>query len=110
MSNRDQALEFVRCFANGDVDALEPLLSEDLHLVGPYLRVESRAAYLDALRQDPPEPSGVRVLSVTENDDAVAVFYDYEKSDQTVVIAQLFRFRDQIISEIRLVFDGREPA
>ncbi len=110
MSHREQAVEFVRRFAAGDVDGLEPLLAEDLQLAGPYLQVKSRAAYLEALRRDPPEPCGVRVLSVTDNGDTVAVFYEYEKRDMTLTIAQLFRFSDQRISEIRLVFDGRESA
>jgi len=39
MSQREQALEFVRRFAAGDVDGLEPLLSENLQLAGPYLQV-----------------------------------------------------------------------
>ena len=110
MSDREQALEFVRRFAAGDVDGLEPLLSEDLQLEGPYLQVESRAAYLETLRREPPEPCGVRMLSVTDNGDTVAVFYEYQKRDMTLTIAQLFRFSDQQISEIRLVFDGRESA
>jgi hypothetical protein len=49
-------------------------------------------------------------LSVTENGDTVAVFYEYDKRDVTLTIAQLFRFTDRQISEIRLVFDGRESV
>ncbi|KPJ92184.1 MAG: hypothetical protein AMS18_07900 [Gemmatimonas sp. SG8_17] len=109
MSHREQALEFVRRFAAGDIDGLEPLLTEDFQLAGPYLQVESRAAYLDALRKEPPEPSHVRVLSVTDDDgDTVAVFYEYKKPHMTLTIAQLFRFADQRIREVRLVFDGRQ--
>ncbi len=110
MTNREQALEFVQRFAAGDIEGLEPLLAEDLHLAGPYLQVESRAAYVDALRREPPEPSSVRVLSVTDNGDTVVIFYEYEKRDNALTVAQLFRFTDQRISEIRLVFDGRESA
>ena len=100
----------MRRFAAGDVDGLEPLLSENLQLAGPYLQVESRSAYLEALRREPPEPCGIRVLSITDDGDTVAVFYEYEKRDMTLTIAQLFRFSEQRISEIRLVFDGRESA
>jgi ketosteroid isomerase-like protein len=110
MRHREQALEFVRRFAAGDVDGLEPLLAEDLQLAGPYLQINSRADYLTALRSEPPERCGVRVLSVTDDGDTVAVFYDYEKRDVTLTIAQLFRFSDGRISEIRLVFDTRESA
>jgi hypothetical protein len=107
MTLGDLALAFLHRFAAGDVDGLEPLLAEDLRVKGPYLTVRSRAEYLAALRRDPPEPSGLRVLSVTENDDSVAVFYEYEKRDGTLTVAQLFRFRDDVIYEIRLVFDAR---
>ena len=110
MSNRERALEFVKRFAAGDVAGLEPLLSEDLRLAGPFLQVDSRTAYLEVLRHDPPEPCGVRFLSVTESGDAVAVFYEYEKRDGTLTIAQLFRFYDQRIAETRLVFDGQKSA
>ncbi len=110
MSHREQAVEFVRRFAAGDVDGLELLLAEDLQLAGPYLQVKSRAAYLEALRKDPPEPCGVRVLSVTDDGDTVAVFYEYEKRDTTLTVAQLFRFSDQRINEICLVFDSRESV
>jgi hypothetical protein len=88
MNHREQALEFLQRFAFGDINGLEPLLAEDLRLAGPYLRVESRAAYLEALRREPPEPCSIRVLSVTETDDTVAVFYEYEKRDTTLTIAQ----------------------
>jgi hypothetical protein len=108
MTHREQAVEFVRRFAAGDVDRLEPLLAEDLQLTGPYLRATSRAAYLEALRQGPPEPCRFRILSVTDDGDQVAVFYEYEKPDSTLTIAQLFRFTGERISETHLVFDTRD--
>ncbi|NIM63852.1 MAG: DUF4440 domain-containing protein [Acidobacteria bacterium] len=108
MTHRDLALAFLHRFAAGDVDGLEPLLAEDLRVKGPYLTVRSRAEYLAALRRDPPEPSGLRVLSVTENDDSVAVFYEYEKRDGALAVAQLFRFRGEQIRELRVVFDSGE--
>ena len=103
MTPRERALEFVRRFAAGEVDRLESLLAEDLLLTGPFLQVDSRAAYLEALRRDPPENCGLRVLSVTDESDTVAVFYEYQKRDTTVTVAQLFRFRGDQISEIVLV-------
>jgi hypothetical protein len=62
MSHRDLALDFLRRFAGGDVDGLEPLLAEDLRLNGPNLELESRTAYLEALR--PPPPRSVQGSSV----------------------------------------------
>jgi hypothetical protein len=105
MSIREHALEFVRRFAAGDIDGLAALLTADLRLTGPNLQVTSSAAYLQALRRDPPAPGRATVLSVTDDDDTVAVFWEYEKPAGRLTIAQLFRFRDQHICEMQLVFD-----
>lgn len=104
------ALEFLKHFCSGDVIGISTLLGDDLQFNGPFHQFSSREAYLDSLKVDPPEKCGCRVLSVTENGDSVSVYYDYEKCDKTITIAQLFKFRNQKISEILLVFDGREFA
>ena len=108
--NREAALEFLRRFCAGDVEGLHPLLDEDLQFKGPFHSFTSRDGYLDSLRSDPPEKCGFRVLSLTENEDSVAIFYDYQKVDSTLTIAQLCRFRGEKISEILLVLDGRNFA
>ena len=107
MNKREVVLEFLSCFCNGDIDALEPLLAEDLRFTGPFHRFDCRDAYIGSLKEDPPEKTGYRVLSLAESGDDVCVFYDYEKSDQSVTIAQLCKFKDRKIGEILLVFDGR---
>ena len=48
-----------------------------------------------------------RLLSVTESGDSVSIYWDYQKSIGAITIAQLFKFKNQKISEILLVFDGR---
>jgi hypothetical protein len=55
----------------------------------------------------PPEACEYKVLSVTENEDSVAVFYEYQKPERIMQIAQLFQFKDRKIHEVLLVFDGR---
>jgi hypothetical protein len=107
MDNQVVALKFLSCFCAGDINGLAPLLAEDLEFTGPFHRLRSRDEYLDILKNDPPEKCGFRVISISEDGDSVSVFYDYEKSDSSVTIAQLFKFRNQKISEILLVFDGR---
>ena len=88
MTGLEVAMEYLRSFRAGDIRGIEPLLASDL-------------------KKDPPEKCGYQVLSITENEDSVAVFYKYEKPDQVVQLAQLFKFRNQQICEILLVFDGR---
>jgi hypothetical protein len=107
MNNRDVAMEFLRCFCAGDINGLVPLLAEDLQFKGPFYQFSSSDAYLDSLKNDPPEKCGYRVFSVMESGDSVSIYYDYEKSDGSITIAQLFTFKNQKIREILLVFDGR---
>jgi ketosteroid isomerase-like protein len=107
MTKREVVLEFLRCFCTGDIDALEPLLAEDLQFSGPYHHFGSRYAYVQSLKADPPEKCDHRVLSLAESGDDVCVFYDYEKSDQSITVAQLCRFKGRKIGEILLVFDAR---
>ncbi len=107
MENREVAMEFLRCFCAGDINGLVPLLAEDLQFTGPFHHCSSSDAYLDSLKNDPPEQCGYRVFSVMEGGDSVSIYYDYEKSDGALTIAQLFTFKNQKIGEILLVFDGR---
>ena len=79
MSNREVAMEFLRCFCAGDVDGLASLLAEDFQSNGPFYNFSSAEEYLDSLRNDPPEQCGYRVLSLTEGGDSVSIYYDYEK-------------------------------
>lgn len=106
MSRRDTVLEFLKCFCAGDIDGLEPLLAEDLQFSGPFYHFGSRYAYIQGLRDDPPERCSHRVLSLTESGDDVCVFYDYEKDGQSITVAQLCRFKGDEIGEILLVFDS----
>ena len=56
MHNRDRALDFLKHFCAGDVDALPALLADDLQVTGPLFQFNARAAYLKSLRDDPSEP------------------------------------------------------
>jgi len=107
MENRDMALQFLNYFCSGDVDSLATLLVVDLQFKGPLYQFSSRDGYLDSLKDDPLEKAGYQISSVTESGDSVSIYYDYEKNDQVITIAQLFRFKKGRISELLLVFDGR---
>ena len=102
-------MEYLRCFCAGDIAGLEPLLATNLRFTGTFHSYGSASGYLASLRNDPPEKCGYKVLSITEDQNSVAVFYDYQKTDWVMRIAQLFRFKDEKIHEVLLVFDGR-PA
>ena len=110
MNNQHLVIEFVKRFCAGDIDGLTPLSAAELQLKGPLYQFASRDDYLDALRKDPPDKSGYRLLSVTDSSESVSIFYEYVKTDGIITVAQLFRFKDQKISEMLLVFDSREFA
>jgi len=108
--NRDIALAYVRYFCAGDVDGLTDLLAPDLDFSGTLYRFQSRKDYLASLRRDPAAECGYRIHSVTEDADHAAVFYDYEKPDGAITVAQLFRIERQLIRKILVVFDGRSVS
>lgn len=108
MQNRDLALKFVQCFCDGDIDGIKHLLAPDLRFRGPLLAFDSAAAYCDALQKDPPEQCNYRILSLTEGEEQVAVFYELNKDGHTLPIAQLFTIRDGLIAEILLIFDSSD--
>jgi hypothetical protein len=100
-------MEYLKHFCAGDVEKLEPLFAPDLKFAGTFHTYHSATDYLDRLRNDPPEQCDYKVLSVTEDGDSVAVFYEYQKPDRVMLIAQLFKLKEQKIDEVLLVFDGR---
>jgi hypothetical protein len=75
-------MEYLRCFRAGDIDGLEPLLAADLSFTGTFHTYHSASEYRNSLRSDPPEKCGYEVLSVTEDQDTVAVFYGYQKTNR----------------------------
>jgi hypothetical protein len=107
MNNQEVALEFIERFCAGDINGIEHLLSADLRFRGPFYEFNSAEEYITSLLSNPPERCGFNILSITEGDDSLAVFYDYKKPEGVIRIAQLFKFKELLISEMLLVFDGR---
>jgi hypothetical protein len=106
-SNEDLAIQYLEAFCAGDVNGMEPLLADDLNFRGPFHTFRSASEYMDSLRSDPPEKGGFKILSITEGENATAVFYEYHKPDRVMLIAQLFTLEHQKIRDILLIFDGR---
>ncbi|NNF58575.1 MAG: nuclear transport factor 2 family protein [Rhodothermaceae bacterium] len=107
MTPAESALAFIERFCAGDVDGLEPLLTEDLHFSGPLFTFTSRASYLDSLRADSLDPTPYTILEVLTGTNSVAVFYILDKPTGDLTLAQLFRFEQDRIAAILLVFDAR---
>jgi hypothetical protein len=107
MTKQEIAMEYLRCFCAGDIDGIDALLADNLHFTGTLHTYHSAREYLDSLRKDPPEACDYKVLSITESDQHVALFYEYQKPDRTMQIAQLFRIEDEKIHKVLLIFDSR---
>ena len=105
MNQRDIALAFLDHFSAGRIEELAPLLATGLRFEGSLYRFNSAREYLAALRNDPPESCRYRIISVTEDEGQVAIFYEYEKPDGALTIAQLFTIENRRIAGITLVFD-----
>jgi hypothetical protein len=108
VSNRDLAINYLQAFCAGNLSRLDSLLAEDLNFRGPFHTFRSASEYMDSLRCDPPDECGFEICSITENENTVAVFYEYKKPDRTVQIAQLFEFKEQRIKAILIIFDCRD--
>jgi len=107
MTNKDVAVLFVQNFCESKIDLLGPLLTETFRLSGPFFECQSREEYLQKLKEHPPEEAIFNIINCFEDGEQVCLVYDYTKAASTTTIAQLFQFRDQKISEIQLIFDGR---
>jgi hypothetical protein len=107
MTNRDLSIEFIQAFCDGDVQAIAPLPADEFEFEGPFYRFSSREAYIQALREDPPEPASFEVVKVFENGADVCVFYRFTKSTRSALMAQWNRFENGKIAAVTLVFDGR---
>jgi hypothetical protein len=103
------SVEFIDAFCAPDIDVLGRLLVDDLRFDGPWLRCDSRDAYLSALRADPPQPARHEVVQLAETDDEVSVFYRYIKPGETMLVVQRNWFRGNRIARISLAFEREEP-
>ena len=105
MDNGQIAIRFLECFCSGDIQGLATFLADDFQLTGPLYKFGSKDAYLESLADGPPEKCEFRMLNIMEAGENVSIYYDYEKRDGAITIAQLFWFRNHQISEMLIVFD-----
>ena len=103
MTHREVAMEYLRCICVSDLEGLARVLSPDFQFSRPFHDAYSRADSLENLEHDPPEKCPNKVVSVTEDNDRVAMFYHDEKTDKIIPIAQLFKMTHQTIRPSGLI-------
>ena len=102
MTHHEVAMEYLRCCCASDLEGLVRVLSPDLQFSGPFHDAYSRADSL-SLKHDPPEKCAYKVVSVTEDNDRVAIFYHDEKTDKVIPSAQPFKMTHQTIRPFGLI-------
>lgn len=102
------AEQYIQAFCAGDLDALREILADDLSFRGPLFEFTTAGEYLKSLEEHPLARSSYRIVSVLEDGQSAAVFWEYQKPDANMLLAQLFRSDGEKITEIVLVFDARK--
>ena len=107
MTNQEVAQKYLEYFCAGKIDDVASLLAPNLTFTGTLQTFGTAAEYITSLKDDPPGQCDFNILSITESNDSVAIFYEYIKPEGVVQISQLFTIADGRIKEILLIFDGR---
>lgn len=102
----DLARAWLDHFCAGRIDALAPLLADDLVVDGPFHHSTSAADYLAALRADPPRGLSCRVLHAFEAGPTACLVYRLAKDGVDTPVAQVFETGGGRIGRITLVFDS----
>ena len=92
-------------FSGGQVEALRPLMADDFRFEGPFYTYDSADAYLDALKEDPPEGFAYEVRHAFENDASACLVFTFSKPGIQTPMAQVFEIEHDRISKIILIFD-----
>ncbi len=106
MKPLDAALRYMGIFFSGsDLEALRPLFADDLIFEGPFYTFDSAEAYLDSLRDDPPEGMTYDILASFESASSACLIYQFSKPGVQTPMAQLFEMEGGVIRKITLIFD-----
>jgi hypothetical protein len=102
------ALQYLASFfGDAPLEAMEPLLADDLVFEGPLYEFHSAKSYLDALKADPPENVSYQLLAQFENHNSACLIYRFIKPGIETPMAQTFDIANGKISKIRLIFDTK---
>ncbi len=106
MKPLDIALRYMEVFfAEGDMDALRPLLADDFRFEGPFYTYDSADAYIDALKADPPEGFAYTLIDAFEGASSACLIFEFTKPGIRVPMAQRFEMREGRITRVLLIFD-----
>jgi hypothetical protein len=93
-------------FGPATLDDLSSLLHPTLEFTGPLSAYDSAAAYIEAMKADPPEGFGYQLLHRYEDEASACIVYEFSRDEMTLLMAQTFEVEGGKIKRIRLIFDS----
>ena len=106
MSPLEIAKKYMESFyGEAPLDAMLPLLSENLIFKGPFVEFDTALEYFESLKENPPEGVSYKILNTFENENTVCMIYEFSKPGVITPMAQIFEVVDDKITNIRLIFD-----
>ena len=93
-------------FVSHDFDSLAEIFHDDLQFRGPLYSFDSAADYIASLKQDPPVDCRYEKLFECSSEEGINVVYRFIKPGVSLEMSQLFRFRNNRISHILLIFNS----
>ncbi|MEW8506086.1 MAG: hypothetical protein AB2598_05240 [Candidatus Thiodiazotropha sp.] len=98
--------KYMSCFFGEEpIENMRELLAHDLEFYGPFYEFGSADAYLESLRENPPEEMSYEILKEYSDSNSCCLIYRFKKEDLETVMSQTFEARDNKISKILLIFD-----
>jgi len=105
----DLATRYLEIFYSGkNLETLSDILSENFKFEGPLFQCDSREAYIESLKSEPPIDFTYSVKHSFENESSACIIYQFSKANISTPMAQHFKVVDGKISHILLIFDTRE--
>jgi len=109
MTRLNLAKQFLDIFYSGkNLDDLYRLVTDNFSFYGPLYQYNSAQAYIEALKNDPPNDLHYFILQEYENQTSVCLIYQFSKPGIQLPMTQLFEFQEEKISKITLIFDPTE--
>jgi hypothetical protein len=87
------------------LEAMRPILAEDLVFEGPFLNSFTAKEYLDSLHANPPVDVHYIIEKAYQDENSACLVYQFIKPGVNTRMAQTFEIEDGKIHKIKLVFD-----
>jgi len=92
-------------YGEAPLEAMLPLLSEDLIFKGPFVEFNTAVDYFESLKTNLPVDVKYKILNVYEKENSVCLIYEFSKPGLVTPMAQTFEVVNGKITNIRLIFD-----